>query len=302
MPASYQGIGTANTYRKKENKMAYMKPGNMPPVIDKDKAREFIDRFNEDISEKSKDAVRKAEKLFKGNPKRMTVKDALLKCDRKKIAELYLNKYGWLLGSVLEVDDEVTFGKYRDRIKKNVIDLIDRLCKMTPKPPEEELIFLAVHSVDDAFGDNISINLYRKKELLEEKEHYACYGYEFVPFEVTLDYEIANTYLTRYWLDDLLVEYLYEVSWTGWEQQHLEDELETLRERAQETEEHKDDPEYSISSEEFTEKLEEELGAELERPDPKQEEAWREFIRYQLDYCRTCERIEIEKWRKSQTK
>ena len=124
------------------------------------------------------------------------------------------------------------------------------------------------------------------------------YGYEFVPFEKAVTYYVADTYLTQYELNELLAEFLYEISWTGYEQEHLEETLASLDRSIEETKRHKNDPDYFMSHEEFIRRLEESLGIELEKTDPEQEEAWHEVIKHVSEYNVKCQKIEIAKLKK----
>ena len=57
-----------------------------------------------------------------------------------------------------------------------------------------------------------------------------------------MGYFVADTYLTQYEIDNLLVDFLHETSWTGFNHEDLERILNDLDESIKEEEEHKDDP------------------------------------------------------------
>lgn len=61
-----------------------------------------------------------------------------------------------------------------------------------------------------------------------------------------MGYFVADTYLTQYEIDNLLVDFLHETSWTGFNHEDLERILNDLDESIKEEEEHKDDPNYYI--------------------------------------------------------
>ena len=106
---------------------------------------------------------------------------------------------------------------------------------------------------------------------------------------------MADTYLTQYEINDLLVDFLYESSWTGFEHEELEDMIKDLEERSKEADEHKDDPNYFMSSEELLKRLEKEGNFEFEKKDAKQEEAYKKLVKHIIEYDRTCRVIELQK-------
>ena len=217
----------------------------------------------------------------------MTIQEVIRNCDRKEVIGEFLYNHRNL--NYWDCPQDVTVGELKGRIEKHLNEIMDKLCDMTPKPNEDKMVLLAVHTVENDNND-IAFNLFKVKDLMEDKEYYTSYGYEFTPFEETLDFDVADTYLTQYYLNGLIADYLYEVTWTGWNQDNLKEELNQIRESAKEAEEH---PERLIKWD--SEKFEEEYG--LEKKDPKQEEAWRELIWAQVDYHDKCMRIEIEKYR-----
>ena len=126
-------------------------------------------------------------------------------------------------------------------------------------------------------------------------ENVESYAYEFSAFEDVVGYYVADTYLTQYEIDNLLVDFLHESSWTGFNHEDLDKIISDLEESTKEAEEHKDDPNYYTTAEEFFKQMEEEHGFEFEKKDEKQEEANDIFFKHLIDYNKKCKVIELQK-------
>ena len=232
----------------------------------------------------------------------MTIQEVIQNCNKKEVANTYIYKYGFMSSITYEDRyDSMTIGEYKNSLRERVYDLIDRISKAEPKKTDDDMVFLVTHSVDE-YDEDITVHLFDKKDLAKDKEYYTSYGYEFTPIEETLLYEVADTYLTRYYLVDLIAEYLFEVTFFGWEQENLNKALDKLKGAKEDAEKHKDDPHYYKNTEDFIKEMEEATGFELEKRDPAQEEAYYKLIKQQGDYCNKCIQIEIEKYRKTQKK
>lgn len=219
----------------------------------------------------------------------MTIQEAIRNCNRKNVIDAYIYKYAFNNYELCINDyDDITVGEIKNRLRKHLNEVMDRICNATPKPSEDREILMAVHTVESEFAIDVDFNLYKADELMDDK--YQSYGYEFTPLEETLNFEVANTYLTNYYLNELIATYLFEVTWTGWNQEHLEEEVNEITESAKEVEEH---PERLVEwdSEKFREEF------ELEKEDPKQQRAWRKLIKQQGEYSLKCIEIEVKKWR-----
>ena len=224
-----------------------------------------------------------------------TIQDYLRECDRSAIVNGYIYKYafGWdLMGNEYK---DITCGEIVEYYNRTLNDYIDKLIALTPLKNEEEMILMAYHSSEDA---DVLFGLFKKEDILNEKLDYVTdYGYEFSEFEEVVGYYVADTYLTQYSINDLIIEYLYETSWTGYNHERLHDELEKLKEATKEAKAHKDDPDYFISAEEMFRRLDEEFGFEREKKDPEQETAWHKYVRCMAEYNKECRNIELRKLR-----
>lgn len=211
----------------------------------------------------------------------MIVHDIIRECDKECIAKQYAAKYISTYDRPSRTGRELYY-----EIRRDIEDLIDRLSVMKPKENDGH-IFLAAHGAD-LFGEDVEFYLFRKTDILEGR--FERYGYEFTPFEEVLGYEVADTYLMKYYLNDFIVELLYEMTWTGMKQEHLEERVREI-----ESAEKDIDAGRVVSADEVFGKL----GVDIEEKDPEQIKAEKIFIRQMAEYCNKCIEIEVEKWKKS---
>ena len=224
-----------------------------------------------------------------------TIQEYLKECDRGEIINGYIYKYAFsweLMGSKYK---DVTCGEIVEKYRRTLNDYIDKLVKLQSESNEEEMILLAYHSSED---DDILFSLFKREDIMnEDLDYVTSYGYEFSEFEEVVGYYVADTYLTQYSINDLIIDYLHETSWTGYNHERLQEDLDKLIKATEEAEAHKDDPDYYMTAEEVFRRVEEEFGFEFEKHDSKQEAARHEFIQHATEYTEKCRSIEIKKLR-----
>ena len=227
-----------------------------------------------------------------------TIQEYLKECDRESIIHVFIHQYAF---SPLEMMDkncrEITLGQIMDYYEENLNKLIDRLINTTPVQSEDRWILLAHHCASEESGDMV-YNLYKEDELKTEGP-LVSYSYEFAPFEEVVGFYVADTYLTQYKINGLIVDFLNEVSWTGFEHEKLDGIVDEIIEGAEEAEAHKDDPSYFITLDELKNHMEEKFGLKHEEEDPRQEEARLRLSEHQIEYNDICQKIEIEKLKES---
>lgn len=217
-----------------------------------------------------------------------TIQEYLRECDRDSIINNYIYKYGFSY--------ELMDRKYRDRTAGSIIDsltdyinrLIDRLVSIYARPADKRKILLAVHTHENM--DIAAELVYEDDVLNKEADQVQCYAYELSEHSEMAAFYVADTYLTQHYLTEVITEFLVEAGFTGIEQERLLEIIDKLREADIQSQEGK-----CYSAEEVFEKLEKELGFELEKRDPMQEAALRELHKAEYEYDKTCRRIEIEK-------
>ena len=87
--------------------------------------------------------------------------------------------------------------------------LIFRIQTCKIKKTEATWIFFAYHVIGD---EDIDFALVKKLDLFKPSTITNTYSYIFSPVEETSGFLVANTYLTQFNLEDLLIDYLFESS------------------------------------------------------------------------------------------
>lgn len=221
-----------------------------------------------------------------------TVQEHLKSCDRKSVIEAYFYAY---LGCIAKEREDQSIKEIKQEYSEKLNKLIDTLTSVEPLHSEEEMIFLVTHCAPEDAGDIRNI-LIRREDI--NKEFATPYGYELDSFEEVAGYYIADTYLTQYYLNDMLAEILFETSLTGFEHENLERITNKIDAAIKEIEFFKDNPKYFITHEELKDRLETNLDVEFERRDSAEEEAMRDLIRHIAKYNVKCQQIELAKLRK----
>ena len=224
----------------------------------------------------------------------ITVREALLSVNRKELIDTFIYKrlstYGSAI-SLLEVPKETTFDGYLEKLETNAKTTISNLIHSRLTSSDDNILF-ACHRYSTE-GDDIVFELISKKELLSPdwKQNLAGYCYMAEPFEEIASYRIADTYLTKRNLTDLLVDVIYEASWFGPNQEKREEFIESLNE----------DPGEARPIEELFEKFEEEYGWTPEKRDLDEELEERNVNIRVGEYNRNCFLREAKKIRDALT-
>lgn len=91
-------------------------------------------------------------------------------------------------------------------------------------------IIYAYSCLDDWFSGSVCTELVHMDELVADPEKCENYGYEFCEFSEILGYLVADNKFTQGNIYEVIADVLWEASWTGYRQEHLQDELDSLRE------------------------------------------------------------------------
>lgn len=226
-----------------------------------------------------------------------TIQEYLRNCDRKEIINMYIYKYAFTSELINKKYENITCGEIIKKYKKILNDYIDKLISIKPNVDNKEKWILLSTHVYGEFNDNIQHLLIKKSDLLsnDDLESLQSYAYNLSPFEDILGFYVADTYLTQYEINDLLVDFLYESSWTGFEQENLKQIVDDLEESIREIDKNKKDSKSLYSVEEVFKELEEKHGFEPEKKDEKQERAYKEFLKSLFEYEKECKNIELKK-------
>jgi len=223
-----------------------------------------------------------------------TIQEYLKECDREAIANHYIYNYLFDSGIMDPKYNEITICDLKERMKNRIFRLIERLTEMEPEPDDERGILMVVHSsgLDTWNDDDVSAVLVRESEVMSDTEDVQTYDYAMTTHARMVSLYVADTYLTQYYLNDLIIQFLHEALFLGPEQEHLPELMEELKRGVDESNRHV----YSSVDDVFKE-MEERFGFKLEVHDKRQEKAERKLIRQRNEYDVLCRKIEVEKLR-----
>lgn len=223
-----------------------------------------------------------------------TIQEYLKECNRDNVIESFLYKYTFSGSLLWRNNKDLTINEIIEQERVALNGLIDRLIEIKPKKSDdgEVWILMTIHCAETDLGDDTANILVRQSDVMnEDLEWVTSYGYEFTPHEEAARFYVADTYLTQHYVEDLIVDYLYETSFTGYQQEGLKETLDRLNESIDDSKNN-----GTCETKDFSEFLEED-GYGFERKDPAQEKAWRDYIRHCIDYNKKCMEIEIGKLR-----
>lgn len=230
-----------------------------------------------------------------------TIQEYLKVCNRKEIIESYIYKYVFTQDLMNKKNKKITIGEVIEKYEDILNKYIDKLISINVKLDDSETwILLTTHAANIFNDDDLAHLLISKNELFYTKklEDIDTYGYEFSDFEEILGYYVADTYLTQYYLTDLIVTFLYESSWTGFNHEDLEKEKKNFEDAIKEIDIQEGNFENYKSIDEFYKELEENFDFEFEKKDARQEKEYNKYLQHCAHYNKTCRKIELEKLKK----
>jgi len=214
-----------------------------------------------------------------------TVQAAFKNADKEALIKKYLHEYP---ATIDDFDDGLTVGEAKDLIQKQLSEYIDRLRSIDIKQPKDgcqDWIFYVYHCLDDEVP-TARVALSRLSDLREKGVAAEEYGYEFTEQAKLMGYYVADNKLTQHYLDELLVEIMYEASFFGFEQEDLQDELDELARRKKEISQGK-----AILFDEFAKKV---GFTELDEFSPLEEKYLEKVIAYQIKISQNSKLTEIK--------
>ena len=216
-----------------------------------------------------------------------TIQQCFLDSNIDDIISRYVHQYPIEIKNLDEfVDKDLMISEIYNSYIDKIRFLIEKIQKCSIEESDEDWIFFAHHICN--FSDDITFSLVKKSELLDETV--LSYAYEFSPVSETAGFLVADTYLTQYYLEDLLVDYLFESSFFGYDQEYLETEKFKLEQDAKYLNEHLD--ELLEDSKNHTPILSD---FEFEKRDEQEIEAWKSYISHEIEYDKIAFEIEKQK-------
>ena len=162
-----------------------------------------------------------------------TVQETLREMDKEELMRQFLYKHPSKLENF---DDDMTIVQAKKRAKEVITKYIERLENMAVKPNDEQMIFY-MYEYLSSYNLKQNRGLSTLGDLREKGVEAPNYGIEYTPQEETMGYWIADTEMTQYYLNDLMVEILWDASFFGVEQEKLPEANKELEEANKEIDE-----------------------------------------------------------------
>ena len=147
----------------------------------------------------------------------------LKKYDKERLAIEYFNKY--LLKSDYIMNrkfNKMTISEYRNYCIRGIKKYINRLCKLKTiqLSEKEQFVFIRTDPRMNDYDDNTDFSVYKFKDVFSKKKHIKPYSYTFTHQDEIMSYLIADTYINKCHLNDVLVDILWEASFYGYGKEH----------------------------------------------------------------------------------
>lgn len=204
-----------------------------------------------------------------------TVQEILKNMDEEKLINAYLYRFP------INVQDcngnEAKIGEVKATIHKGMHKYLERLRNLPIMKDNDQGIFFVHRCIEDDMNGQ-TFQLIFLNELKENREATESYGCDFIEQAKIMGYWVAETPLTKYYLEDLIVDILYEASFFGPSQEHLQEEKDKLNQMIA------DDDSETISAEDFFAELEEKQGYKFDHQSPDERELEIKVIKMAGEY------------------
>ena len=211
-----------------------------------------------------------------------TIQQYFREANADELANGYLFAHPISIDPSTTVSPDLTISDAYNHMRERILGLIERIRTVEVTPDSDDWVFF-VHHIPEHDGENTAVAYAKVKDVLDTDNCVESYAYEFSPIAETAGALVADTYLTMRNLDDILLDYLFESSFFGFEQESLPDAIAQLDEALT-------DSDLRPMSE-----LYDELGWEPEKHDTDERAAWHELIEAEATYSKTAKMIEQHK-------
>jgi hypothetical protein len=180
---------------------------------------------------------------------------------------------------------DFTVAEIQESVKTNMNHFIDHLLSIEAEPSDHKVLYLSNTCSFDGKYDN-SLNLIDLNEI--GKDIYASsYAFELTEWKESLGYLVAETKLTQDNIDDLLSQFLNELSFFGIDPDRHQTEVDRvyadLEQGLKEVEEGK-----TIPMEQAMEELRKEHGFPIDEKDEVQDQLRNEIVDAEIKYNNYC--------------
>lgn len=209
-----------------------------------------------------------------------TVQEYFREADIDELIRLYLCEHPVNIDKIKELEQQ-SVGQIMQVIKDKLARYIERLRTITPSTDDEYYVFFA-HKTMGKYGYEISYSLAYLEDILKKDiNEIQTYSYILSKHEEIVQYQVADTELTKQNIENLLIDIMYEASFFGYEQEYLDAEKTALDKALKEPMDQE-----GISFEEFEEKMCDEFGWEKSEIDEVEEEYYKKAVCADYDYER----------------
>ena len=215
-----------------------------------------------------------------------TIQQYFQSIDEKDVIDAFLFKYPLQIKRDSLADSNSTCVEVFKSYTDNLHSLIDKIRNIEPVSDGETWILFGYHIPDGDFYDT-DFALVKLSEI-ENNRFKQSWGYEFTKLENAVCFNVADTYLTQYYIHDLLASFLFEMSFFGWNQEYLDETLDELVSSSDYVENNLDSllEDSSLPSDMFS---------ELEKRDDEEYDAYKIYQNACLEYITKCYEIEEKK-------
>ena len=230
-----------------------------------------------------------AESIYKLLP---TIQDVIRGFDIDEIEKAFFYEHPIHIHELTKYADE-TIGDFKIAISKRFHAFAERLCNMeiVNDSGKQGVLFVYKSQTESLFLET-DVGLIHVDELMEAEDlaKMSTYAYEFTNQAEALSFLVSDAKLTQDNLMDVVVSFLFEVSFFGYEQEDLAENLESLHKSIEEIEEH---PENLVSF--SSDELREEWGLPKEEIYPGEEQRKDSFYKAGMEYTNYCKMMELQK-------
>ena len=224
-----------------------------------------------------------------------TIQEVLRELKVDEIEKCYFGEHPIELLSLKGVD-AVTIGKYRKKVSGTFQSFVGKLRNMEIVDNFDDpwILFVCKSTCENRLNRH-TVELIHLKELMEEEDlsKVETYAYEFTEQKEALGFLVADTKLTQDNIMDVVVDFLYEISFFGYEQKQLAKEIKKLDEAMKEIEEHPERLER-VDFDELFEKYD----ISKEEINPEEEKLRKAYYEAEMEYIQYCRIAEMEKIKK----
>ena len=220
-----------------------------------------------------------------------TIQQVLCEINKDELEKEWFAKYPVQFKDC-DVIDNITLKEVLDTEHRNFRAFVEELCNIKADE-ESDSILIIYKAVDNElfWYDTILVN---KEELLNSNDlsDVESYAYEFSGRNETLAYYVADTELTQNHIMELVISFLYELSFFGYDIEGLE-EAQVRLEKSKEEMEHLDESKC-MNFDTFMKSIDTQV---VDSEDIFEEEYERDVYRAAMNYNNYCRTQELKKLR-----